>query len=75
VADNAEFARKFSYPFPLLCDEKREIGMAYGACDDAKAEYAKRISYVIDPEGKIAQAYPKVSPKSHPREILESLGG
>ena len=73
MADNAAFAKKFSYPFPLLCDEKREIGMAYGACDDAKAEYAKRISYVIDPEGKIAQAYPKVSPKSHPKEILESL--
>ena len=74
MADNAAFAEKFSYPFPLLCDEKREIGMAYGACDDAKAEYAKRISYVIDPEGKIAQAYPKVSPKSHPKEILETLG-
>ena len=73
MADNAAFAEKFSYPFPLLCDEKREIGMAYGACDDPKAEYAKRISYVIDPEGKIAQAYPKVSPKSHPKEILESL--
>jgi len=73
VADNAAFAEKFSYPFPLLCDEKREIGMAYGACDDAKAEYAKRISYVIDPEGRIAQAHPKVSPKSHPEEILESL--
>jgi len=28
---------------------------------------------VIDPEGKIAQAYPKVVPKSHPQEILESL--
>jgi len=73
VADNAAFAEKFSYPFPLLCDEKREIGMAYGACDDAKAEYAKRISYVIDPEGKIAQADPKVSPKTHPEEILEGL--
>ena len=48
--------------------------MAYGACDDSRAEYAKRISYVIDPEGRIAQAHPKVSPKSHPREILESLG-
>ena len=32
-----------------------------------------RVSYVIGPDGKIAQAYPKVSPKSHPKEILESL--
>lgn len=47
--------------------------MAYGACQDPKDEYAKRISYVIDPDGRIAQAYPKVSPKSHPKEILESL--
>jgi thioredoxin-dependent peroxiredoxin len=52
---------------------KREIGMAYGAADNPKAEYATRISYVIDPEGKIAQAYPKVSPKSHPKELLSSL--
>jgi peroxiredoxin Q/BCP len=72
--DNAAFAKKFSYPFPLLCDEKREIGMAYGACADPKDEYAKRITYVIGPDGKIAQAYPKVSPKSHPREILDTLG-
>lgn len=47
--------------------------MAYGAADSRSAEVASRISYVIDPEGKIAQAYPKVSPKSHPKEILESL--
>jgi peroxiredoxin len=47
--------------------------MAYGACDDAKAEYASRISYVIDPEGKIAQVHPKVSPKAHPKEVLASL--
>jgi peroxiredoxin len=47
--------------------------MAYGACENPKDEYAKRISYVIDPEGRIAQAFPKVSPKSHPKEILESV--
>ncbi len=48
--------------------------MAYGAADDAKAGSASRITYVIDPQGKIAQAHAKVSPKSHPKEILESLG-
>jgi len=34
---------------------------------------ASRISYVIDPAGKIVQAYPKVSPKSHPKEILQTI--
>lgn len=47
--------------------------MAYGACDSPKSAMASRISYLIDPQGKIAQAHPKVSPKSHPREILDSL--
>jgi thioredoxin-dependent peroxiredoxin len=51
----------------------RRIGVAYGAADDAKAEYASRISYVIGPDGRIAQAHPKVSPKSHPKEILASI--
>ena len=52
---------------------KREIGVAYGAADDASAGYATRITYVIGPDGKIAQAHPKVSVKGHPREILEAL--
>jgi peroxiredoxin len=56
-----------------LSDVKREIGVAYGAADDAKAGYASRITYVIGPDGRIAQAHPKVSPKSHPKEILASL--
>jgi peroxiredoxin len=48
--------------------------MAYGAADEPGAEYASRISYVIGPDGKILQAHPKVSPKSHPKEVLASLG-
>jgi len=47
--------------------------MAYGACDSPDASTATRISYLIDSKGKIAQAHPKVSPKSHPQEILASL--
>jgi peroxiredoxin len=52
---------------------KREIGVAYGAADDAGAGYATRITYVIGPDGKIVQAHPKVSVKGHPKEILASL--
>ena len=47
--------------------------MAYGACDAPAALSAKRITYVIGPDGKVLQAYPKVDPKSHPKAILESL--
>jgi len=49
--------------------------MTYGAADAPQAGFAKRITYVIGPDGKIAQAYPQVDPKSHPRTILASLPG
>lgn len=47
--------------------------MAYGACDSPKARFADRITYVVGPDGVILQAHPKVSPKTHPKDLLESL--
>lgn len=73
VSDNAAFAKKFRFPFPLLCDEKREVGLAYGACDSADAGAAKRISYLIGQDGTILQAYPKATPATHPQETLDAL--
>jgi thioredoxin-dependent peroxiredoxin len=71
VEDNAAFAKKFHYNFPLLCDTERKIGMAYGACDDPKAGSAKRISYLIGADGKIKKAYASVKPAEHPVEVLQ----
>ena len=47
--------------------------MAYGACDNADAQYAKRISYLIDGEGKVVKAYPNVDAANHPEEVLKDL--
>lgn len=74
VEENRAFAKKQGFPFTLLCDETRLIGMSYGACDTPDAEYARRISYIIGPDGKIAHAFPKVDPGRHPAEILQALG-
>ena len=70
---NAKFAKKFDFPFPLLCDTDRDIGMKYGACDSPSAGNAKRITYVIDPEGNISQVYGKVNAAEHPKELLATL--
>jgi peroxiredoxin Q/BCP len=72
-ADNAAFAEKFQYNFPLLCDTDRSLGMAYGACDDPNAEWAKRISYLIGPDGRIRKVYGKVNAAEHPSEVLKDL--
>jgi peroxiredoxin Q/BCP len=73
AAANAKFAEKYDFPFPLLCDTERKIGLAYGAAESPKDEYAKRIAYVIDENGKIAQAHAKVDARSYPTEQLKIL--
>lgn len=71
--ENRAFAEKFAFNFPLLCDTSREVGLAYGACDSKDAQYAKRITYLIGPDGTIVKAYPKVDAARHPEEVLATL--
>ena len=71
--ENKAFAEKFGFPFPLLCDVERQIGLAYGAADSPTDEYARRIAYVIDEEGTVQQAHPKVDPASYPHTQLQEL--
>jgi len=73
VEENAAFAKKFSFPYPLLCDTARDIGMKYGAAESPKDGNAKRITYVIDEQGKILQVHGKVSAAKHPEELLIML--
>ncbi len=73
VEENRAFAEKFDFPFRLLCDTEREIGMAYGACDSPDAQYAKRITYVIGEDGNIEQAIGEVKAAEHPESLLATL--
>lgn len=73
VEQNRAFAEKFGFSFPLLCDTDRKVGIAYGAADSEKDQYARRIAYVIDENGRIAQAHPKVDASSYPAEQLAAL--
>jgi peroxiredoxin Q/BCP len=71
--ENAAFAKKFHFTFPLLCDTSRAMGIAYGAAADAKAATAQRIGIVIDPQGKVKQFHPKVDARTWPAELLTTL--
>ena len=73
VEANRGFAEKYGFPFKLLCDVDRSIGKAYGALDDAEPGYAKRISYLIGPDGTIRKAYPTVKPATHHEQVLADL--
>ncbi len=53
---NRKFRDQHGFPFPLLCDTTREMGLAYGACTSRKAWFPERITYVIDKDGRIEYA-------------------
>jgi len=73
-AENMHFAEKFSFPYPLLCDTDRSIGALYGACEPgATSGNAKRVAYLIDPQGKIKKVWPKVDTKAFAGEVLAAL--
>jgi peroxiredoxin len=47
--------------------------MAYGAATSPRDEFAKRIAYVIDENGRIAEAHAKVDARNYPKEQLATL--
>jgi peroxiredoxin len=47
--------------------------LSYGACASAEDRSAKRISYLIGPDGKVLRAYPKVKAAEHPAQVLADL--
>lgn len=73
VEDNRAFAEKYDFNFPLLCDTSRTVAVAYGACKDQTATSLKRVSYLIDEEGKIEKAYGQVDAAQHAAEVLADL--
>src|SRR3977135_2322001 len=73
VDRNVAFALKFGFKFPLLSDLDRKIAMAYGACSDVRAQYAERISFLIDEHGKIARVHDQVDPRDHPAKVLAEI--
>ena len=72
--ENRAFKEKFDFPFDLLCDVDRKVGLAYGATDSADTGYPARVSFLIDPEGRVARAYGNVKPAHHPGEVLNDIG-
>ncbi len=78
-AKQAKFDEKYGLGFPLLADEDRAVAEAYGAWGE-KSMYGKtyqgiiRSAFLIDEQGKIEQAWPKISPKDTPANLLKSLG-
>jgi peroxiredoxin Q/BCP len=65
------FASKHELPFLLLPDPDGKIAGAFGV--PLNNGRAKRVTFLIDREGKVAKVFPEVTPDGHAKEILDAI--
>ncbi len=65
-----KFEQKYGLNFTLVADHSKTIAEQYGTLS---GNTAKRVTYLIGPDGKIVHVYPKVSPKQHAVEVISRL--
>lgn len=71
---HGEFAKKHGLPFPLLADTDGVVTEAYGAMMGmGPVKFAKRHTFIIDPQGRVAHIYRDVDPKTHSAEVIAEL--
>ena len=73
VQENKHFAEKFKFPYPLLSDPTRAMGVQYGAADPNTAANAKRVAYIIGTDGKVKQVFPKANTATFAADVLALL--
>lgn len=74
VASHFAFAKKYSLPFPLLADTKGEVAARYGSLYSlGVVKFARRNTFLIDPQGRIAKVYLSASASRNSREVIEDL--
>ena len=72
-ATNAKFVEKEKFPFRLLSDTGKTLAVEVGAADSTHRLWARRISYLVGPDGKVLEAYPDVNPGTHAGQVLADL--
>jgi len=70
-ASHQAFAEKHALPFLLVPDSDHAIATAFGVpITNGKA---KRVSFLIGKDGKVAKVFPEVKPQGHGRELLDAV--
>ena len=70
-ASHQQFTQKYNLNFPLLADTDKSLIQAY---DVDGGGYAKRVTYVIDGNGKVIHVDSSVNTSSHASDVLATLG-
>ncbi|USR92375.1 peroxiredoxin [Phormidium yuhuli AB48] len=69
-ASHQQFTEKYGLPFQLVADPDGTVTRAY---DVEGGGYSKRVTYIIDAEGKIIKVFDKVDTANHAKDVLSSV--
>jgi peroxiredoxin Q/BCP len=72
VESHSKFSEKYNLPFAILSDKNKEIAKAYGVLG-VGGFLTKRVTFIINKDGKITHIFPKVDVKRHSEEVLKAL--
>lgn len=73
-ASHAAFAGKFHLPFPLLADVGGQVAQSYGVLSNyVVIKLARRCTFLVDPQGRVARVYDSVDPARHSAEVIADL--
>jgi peroxiredoxin Q/BCP len=71
------FAEEHNLPFPVLSDSTKETTKAYGALTSYPQfklfDIARRDTFIIDPQGRVARRYENVKAEGHSKMVLDEL--
>lgn len=71
---HAQFAKKHGLPFPLLADKDGRVAARYGSLTNLLIiKLAKRNTFIIDPQGKIAKVYIGVDAGRNSEQVIADL--
>ncbi|MGK2952659.1 MAG: peroxiredoxin [Thiobacillus sp.] len=71
---HADFARKYELPFSLLSYRDGKTAAAYGSLLNLGViKFARRHTFIIAPDGRIAARFDKVDPARHVEEVARTL--
>ena len=71
---HADFSHKYGLPFPLLSDPDGRTAAAYGSLLNlGLVRFARRHTFIIAPDGRIAARFDHVDPARHAEEVRDTL--
>lgn len=74
ASSHAEFAQHHHLPFPLLADKDGTVARLYGSERNLLGmKIARRNTFIINPQGRIAKVYESVDAGSNPGEVIADL--